>query len=216
MEIPLFPLRTVLFPGMPLPLQVFEERYLVMTRELLESGGTFGVLLIREGEEVGGGAIPFDVGTTATIEQCQQAAPNRFLLTARGQRRFRLLRMLPPRPYPAGEVEFMDDTESDDPFAFELAEQVRSVFPAYFGLALSLTDQWARGMSLPSEPHALVNFLGPWLQVDELEKQKLLEVPDAAGRVTLLADLLERLLEATRREAHRHRLRKYYGFGAQN
>ena len=54
-EIPLFPLRTVLFPGMPLPLQIFEERYKAMTRELLDRGGEFGVLLIRQGSEVGGG-----------------------------------------------------------------------------------------------------------------------------------------------------------------
>lgn len=216
MEIPLFPLRTVLFPGMLLPLQVFEERYLAMTRELLATGGVFGVLLIREGEEVGGGAIPFDVGTTASIEEWQQPAPNRYLLTARGQRRFRLLRMLPPRPYPAGEIEFMDDAEPGDPFAFELAEQVRSVFPVYFNLALSLTGQWARGMPLPSAPHALVNFLAPWLQVEELEKQKLLEITGAADRVSLLAALLERLLETTRRQAYQHRLRKYHGFGAAN
>ena len=49
-ELPLFPLRTVLFPGMELPLRIFEERYRVMIRELLDSGGEFGVLLIREGE----------------------------------------------------------------------------------------------------------------------------------------------------------------------
>ena len=57
-QIPLFPLRTVLFPGMVLPLRIFEERYKTMVRELLDTGGVFGVLLIREGEEVGGGAKP--------------------------------------------------------------------------------------------------------------------------------------------------------------
>lgn len=217
MEIPLFPLRTVLFPGMPLPLQIFEERYRVMTRELLESDGVFGVLLIREGEEVGGGAIPYDIGTTAAIEQWQEAPDGRFLLTARGRRRFRLLRMLEPRPYPFGEVELMDDSEPrEDPFAFELAEQVRSSFPSYFQLALSLTDQWARGMGLPRTPHALVNFLAPWLQAEEFEKQQLLEVPDARGRVALLADVLNRLIEKTRSEALHYRLRKYHGFGARN
>ena len=66
MEIPVFPLRTVLFPGMALPLRIFEERYRVMVSELLESGGVFGVLLIKEGEEVGGRAKPFTVGTTAS------------------------------------------------------------------------------------------------------------------------------------------------------
>lgn len=217
MEIPLFPLRTVLFPGMPLPLQIFEERYRVMTRELLENDGVFGVLLIREGQEVGGGALPYEIGTTAAIERWQEAPGGRYLLTARGRQRFRLLRMLAPRPYPFGEVELIDDAEpADDPFAYELAEQVRSSFPSYFQLALSLTDQWARGMRLPRKPHALVNFLAPWLQAEEIEKQQLLEVPDARGRVALLAELLDRLLEKTRVEAFHYRLRKYHGFGSRN
>lgn len=202
---------------MPLPLQIFEERYRIMTRELIETDGVFGVLLIREGEEVGGGAIPYEVGTTAAIERWQEAPGGRYLLTARGRQRFRLVRMLSSRPYPFGEVELIDDAEpGDDPFAYELAEQVRSSFPAYFQLALSLTDQWARGMHLPSEPHALVNFLAPWLQAAEVEKQRLLEVPDARGRVALLADVLERLLDKTRAEAIEYRLRKYHGFGARN
>jgi Lon protease-like protein len=202
---------------MPLPLQIFEERYRVMTRELLERDGEFGVLLIREGPEVGGGAVPYEIGTTAAIEQWQEAPGGRFLITARGRRRFRLVRMLAPRPYPFGDVELMDDVDpaEGDP-AFELAEQVRANFPAYFELALSLTDQWARGMRLPRTPHALVNFLAPWLQAEEMEKQHLLEVPDARGRVALLLELLERLLEKTRTDAQQHRLRKYHGFGSRN
>ena len=109
MEIPFFPLRTVLFPGMPLPLQIFEPRYRTMTRELLESGGVFGVLLIREGNEVGGGAVPYSVGTTARIEQCQELPNGRYVVSARGKRRFRVVRTLAPRPYPYGEVEYIDD-----------------------------------------------------------------------------------------------------------
>ena len=106
---PLFPLRTVLFPGMPLPLRIFEERYKTMTKELLESGGEFGVLLIREGNEVGGAARPYDVGTLARIEESTEMQGGRYILHARGTRRFRLRRMLSPRPYPFGEIELIDD-----------------------------------------------------------------------------------------------------------
>ena len=90
---PLFPLRTVLFPGMPLPLRIFEERYKVMIRELLDSGGEFGVLLIREGNEVGGGARPYDVGTLARIEESAETEGGRYVIEARGTRRFRLRRV---------------------------------------------------------------------------------------------------------------------------
>lgn len=217
MELPLFPLRTVLFPGMPLPLQVFEERYKAMTRELLASGGAFGVLLIREGPEVGGGAVPFSVGTTARIEESNELSNGRFVLTARGERRFRLTRLLDPRPYPYGEIELFDDMAWEPGAELDAAlSRVRRDFPEYFKLALSLTGQWARGLRLPEHPHRLVNYLAPWLQSDESVRYGLLEPEDALSRVLALEDLLTGLLKQTRREVHSHRLQKYHGFGARN
>lgn len=219
MEIPLFPLRTVLFPGMALPLQIFEPRYRTMLRDLGESGGVFGVLLIREGEEVGGGAVPYDVGTTAAAEDIREVTDGRYLLNARGLRRFRVVRMLPPRPYPYGEVEYIDDDDeaaSADPGARAIVDEIHAAFPHYFRLALSLTGQWARGARLPSRPHALVNALAPWLQAPEEEKQRLIEALDARERLTLLRDLVDRLLERTAAEVAEYRRGKYAGFGASN
>jgi Lon protease-like protein len=66
-DLPLFPMNTVLFPGMVLSLHIFEERYKLMINRCLEEERSFGVLLIRKGQEVGGSAIPYDVGTTTTI-----------------------------------------------------------------------------------------------------------------------------------------------------
>ena len=218
MEIPLFPLRTVLFPGMPLPLQIFEERYKTMTRELLASGGSFGVLLIQEGSEVGGGATPHNVGTASFIEESQELPNGRFVLTARGRKRFRLKRMLPPRPYPFGEVEYIDDDDWDaeDRVLQGALETVRTTFPVYFRLALSLTDQWAKGMKLPTRPHDLVNFLAPWIQVDEPVKQRLLEIEPAADRVGHLAEVLDDLLTRTREQVTEHQRGKFRGHGGEN
>lgn len=218
MEIPLFPLRTVLFPGMPLPLQIFEERYKTMTRELLASGGVFGVILIREGSEVGGGALPYPVGTAAAIEESRELPNGRFILTARGRRRFRLVRMLQPRPYPYGEVEMIvdDDGGRDDAKVARAMETVRATFPAYFRLALSLTDQWARGMKLPSRPHDLVDFLAPWIQVDETVKQRLLEIEPAAQRLAHLAEVLDDLLTRTREQVIEHQRQKFGALGSDN
>lgn len=217
MELPLFPLRTVLFPGMELPLRIFEERYRVMIRELLDSGGEFGVLLIREGEEVGGGAIPHSIGTTARIEECREVEGGRFVLNARGVHRFRLLRMLPARPYPYGEVEYLPDQDEPITPTLRLAiETVRTTFPLYFRMALSLTDQWAQGLRLPDRPHELVNFLGPWLQVEEDAKQRLLEIEEAADRVAHLAEMIDDLLTRTREEVIEYRRKKFGTLGAGN
>ncbi len=216
-ELPLFPLRTVLFPGADLPLRIFEPRYKAMTRELLESGGSFGVLLIRTGKEVGGEAVPHDVGTTALIEDAREMVGGRFSLSTRGVQRFRVLRMLEPRPYPYGVVELIDDTNYEtDRRLTSAMETVRATFPVYFRMALSLTDQWARGLSLPKHPHDLVNFLAPWLQVDEEVRQRLLELESASDRVAHLAEVIDDLLARTRGEVIEHRRNKFDAFGTRN
>jgi uncharacterized protein len=87
----LFPLGTVLFPGGLLPLKIFEQRYLDMTKACIRDNLPFGVCLIRDGHEVGAPAIPSIVGCLATIEQWEMPNPGMFHLLARGSERFRLL-----------------------------------------------------------------------------------------------------------------------------
>lgn len=217
MEMPLFPLRTVLFPGQIMPLRIFEERYKTMVGELLETGGVFGVLLIKSGPETGGGAIPHSVGTTAAIEEAQPAEGGRYLLTVRGLQRFRLVRMLRPRPYPYGEVELIDDSGYPDMARLKPAlETVRTTFPVYFRLALALTNQWAEGLRLPNDPHQLVNFLAEWLQTDEETKQRLLELETAHERLAQLAEVLDDLITRTRHDVLDHFREQYAGLGATN
>jgi Lon protease-like protein len=91
-ELPLFPLNAVLFPGGALPLKVFEQRYVEMTKRCVRDGTPFGVCLIREGREVGEPAVPATVGCTARIEQWDLPHPNLFHVLARGERRLRVLR----------------------------------------------------------------------------------------------------------------------------
>ncbi len=217
MEIPLFPLRGVLFPGMTLPLRIFEERYRVMTRELLAEPGPFGVVLIREGEETGRAVVPYSVGTTAIIEEAREGEGGNFLISAKGVQRFRLSRMLSPRPYPRGEVELINDRDWVPSVTLTRAlESVRATFPVYFRLALALTDQWARGLRLPREPHALTDFVAQWLKVDEEAKQRLLEIEPASDRVGHLAEMLDELLSRTREEVVEYHRRKFLSLGPAN
>ena len=90
MEIPLFPLRTVLYPGGPLPLRIFEQRYLDMISRCLKADSPFGVLLIKEGQETGP-ATTFDVGTLALITDWYQGSDGLLGVTATGTNRFRCL-----------------------------------------------------------------------------------------------------------------------------
>jgi Lon protease-like protein len=90
-EVFIFPLQTVLFPGGTLPLKVFEQRYVEMTKICLRDSRPFGVCLIREGHEVGTPALPEPVGCLATIRNWEMPHPGMFMLEAEGQQRFRIL-----------------------------------------------------------------------------------------------------------------------------
>jgi hypothetical protein len=112
--LPLFPLSTVLFPGMRLPLHIFEERYRALAAHLLtqpEERRQFGVIAIRKGREVGADGITalHEVGCVTAVRQLAEHADGRFDLSTVGTQRFRLLRVDDSLPYFQGEVELLPD-----------------------------------------------------------------------------------------------------------
>src|SRR3990172_7254766 len=88
--LPLFPLDNVLFPDMVMPLHIFEQRYRLLVRRSLRHRSPFGIVLIPEGQEVGGGALPYRVGTLAQIVAHAALPDGRSLITVRGERRFEI------------------------------------------------------------------------------------------------------------------------------
>ena len=113
--VPMFPLGTVLVPGMVLPLHVFEPRYRRMVNDSrAHHDSTFGVVLIERGSEVGGGDVRTDVGTLARILRAEELPDGRWILGALGIHRIRVDRWLPDDPYPRAEIH-------------EWAEQLREV-----------------------------------------------------------------------------------------
>jgi len=90
-QVPIFPLKTVLFPGMLLPLKIFEVRYVDMAKECLKAKSNFGVCLIREGEEVGAPAVPEPVGCLARIADCDVEELGVLKVKAQGLHRFRIV-----------------------------------------------------------------------------------------------------------------------------
>src|SRR5215210_2225209 len=101
-KLPLFPLNTVLFPGMPITLHIFEERYRLMIGRCLEQKIPFGVVLIREGSETSADATSYLVGTTAQISDGVRLEDGRYYLVATGQRRFRTQYIVHRQPYSIG------------------------------------------------------------------------------------------------------------------
>ena len=125
--LPLFPLNTVLFPHMPLPLHVFEERYRTMMRDCLDAGHSFGAVAIREGLETGP-AIPYEVGTLAKIVRLDRMDDGRINLLVSGASRFRILETATDRPYLQGRIEVIPELGEEERGIGELTDAAASAF----------------------------------------------------------------------------------------
>jgi hypothetical protein len=136
MELPLFPLNSVLCPGIALKLHIFEDRYRAMVRDCLETSSPFGVVLIGEGRESGPGAISFTgVGTIAEIRDAARFDDGRYDLLVVGTRRFEIRRVLGGRgPYLVAEVDVLDETVGDAVVAHDLARRATTRFVTYLEL----------------------------------------------------------------------------------
>ena len=136
MELPLFPLNTVLCPGIALPLHVFEERYRSLVRHCLETTSPFGVVLIKQGREVGAGAISFTgIGTIAEIRDAGSYDDGRYDLLVVGTRRFEIQRVLTGRrPFLVAEVDVLDEGVGDADAAQRLSMLATRKFVSYLEL----------------------------------------------------------------------------------
>ena len=186
MQIPLFPLNTVLFPGGPLPLRIFEARYIDMISERMRSDAPFGVVLIHEGQEAGA-ASTFTVGTLARITDWYQGSDGLLGVTAIGEQRFRIAstkRM--PDGLNVAEVELLSDEESMPlPEAYKgLAEILEGVLDDLGRLYESLERHY--------DDAGWVSYrFVEILPLDLEQKQFCLEKADPAERLRIVNELLD-------------------------
>ncbi len=179
MKLPLFPLHTVLFPGMALPLHIFEPRYREMITHCRNQGLPFGVVLIRSGVEVGGVAEPHRVGTSALIAQVEKLADGRMNIETIGHERFHILALHYDRSYLEGTVESFPLTQSNTPQAVRAANALTPWIKRYLGLIGEAADTPLDAEQLPQDPASLAYLAAIVAQVPPLEKQNLLATPSA-------------------------------------
>lgn len=197
MDMPLFPLHVVLFPGSAMPLHVFEPRYRALMDRVLSEDRRFGVLAIRRGREVGGYADTFRVGTVAVIEQVQRAPDGSMAIIVTGHERFALDVRLPDDPYPIGEVTMLDEDLGEQP-SKELAP-ARAAVNRYLSVVARVHGDDVVAPTLPEDIVGASFALASTLTLDLPERQRLLEAPDASNRLRLSAEMAKRealLLEA--------------------
>jgi Lon protease-like protein len=191
-EIPLFPLSVVLFPHMPLPLHIFEDRYRQMMRDCEEEGTSFGVVAIREGVEAFGPATPHPVGTLAQLRKVEKLDDGRYNLLVVGASRFRVVGVTTRKPYLVGEVEYLQDADGGERVSAELARQVVTAFRGYADTLRQLGGQEPASIELPDDPELLSYLVAATLQVEVSRKQELLEIDAARERLRGCLALLRR------------------------
>ena len=186
-SIPIFPLNIVLYPGSQLPLKIFEQRYLDMTKVCVRDGTPFGVCRIREGQEVGLPAVPEQIGCTALIGQWEMPHLGVFHLQTQGQQPFRILHQT---------------TQSDGLVRAEveyLAEAAGEVRPESFALCRRVLEQIVEkvGADYFVPPLAYDNprwtsyRLAEVLPLEAHDKQGLLELRDDGARLEQLHAYLQ-------------------------
>ncbi len=192
MRLPLFPLGMVLFPGLVLPLNIFEERYRQLVRDLLDQPGPreFGVIAIRHGRETGVDGVPdlYEVGCTAEVRQVEQYEDGRYGLVTVGMQRFRLLGLHDPDPYLTGDVHLLPDEAGQA----VPVEPVQQAFLSYLGALAERRGVEYEIPELPGEPVLLSYLVAATMVVDLADKQRLLAEPDAARRLAADRELLVR------------------------
>ncbi len=173
-EMPLFPLNTVLFPGMTIPLHIFEPRYKLMIGECIKNKLPFGVVLIREGVEAGGSAVPYEVGTSAYVTQVEWLKDERMNIEGLGYQRFKIRELRFDRPYLVGLVEDYPLQGTDKPEAVALAAEVSATMRAYLQSLMKAADVQLSLDEIPNEGPSLAFFVGTLLPLSLAEKQSIL------------------------------------------
>lgn len=198
-RLPMFPLNSVLFPGMSIPLHVFEDRYRALVHHLLRiedpTDRVFGSVGIREGYEVGdhGGQSVYRTGVRVRLTEVESHPDGTFSVVGVGLDRIEIERVDPSGPFPVADAREVPEATSQ--VSPEVLEQARATFTAYrVAMADLATDPFTG--TLPQDPGVLSWALAACAPLPMSERQSLLEAEDAGDRLALVTRLLRTELRA--------------------
>lgn len=194
-EIPLFPLNVVLFPGMPLPLHIFEERYKEMIADCIRENQPFGVVLAEEvfgeGEPE---ANPEAIGCTAEIAQVQPLEQGRMLIMTVGRERFRIVRLDHGKPYLVGIVEPAPLDTADEEWETQGTETLEPLVIEYLNKLARVSNVDVKPNQIPNDPEGLVYLAATLIQLPTDDKQALLAIDRASDLTRALRNVYRREL----------------------
>ncbi|MCC7162229.1 MAG: LON peptidase substrate-binding domain-containing protein [Anaerolineae bacterium] len=192
-DLPLFPLKTVLFPRMPLPLKIFEPRYQEMMTRCIRDRIGFGVLLIVDGDEVGDSPETVTIGTVARIVSVDEQDDGQMHILTMGVVRFRLLKTHNHHPYLSGDIQAWHDEMGDPKALGKLTKEAHKAYINYVADLSELMDEDDRPGQIvaPMDPQVLSYTIAANLQIQSEDKQRLLEIETVEERLAVELKLLE-------------------------
>ena len=165
MLLDLFPLNSVVFPHEKILLRVFEARYLNLIEMCYNETRPFGICLIREGEEVGAPAVPFNIGTSVVIKDLKNMSNNFLYITVQGERRYKIKRFIQEQPHIKVEIDWRD--------------KEIPCFPGNYSQLRNTTADFLKDKSkTPEDNNELFGLAGTLIAMHSWEKQKILELND--------------------------------------
>jgi Lon protease-like protein len=190
-ELPLFPLNLVLFPGTVSPLHIFEMRYRQMIVDCQRDEKPFGIVLARsESEHLN--EKPYSVGTMVEIRNLDRLEDGRYTLMAVGTKRFRIVSERRDKPYLSGLVELYEDDAEPERAWLPAMQQARDLFGEYLGMLLEASENKDVEAHLPEEAEDLSYFIAYFLDIQEERKQQFLELTSTRQRLQEEVAILRR------------------------
>ena len=181
-----------------MPLHIFEERYKAMIGECIDRDQPFGIVLIREGPEVGGPAEPVSIGTTTRIVQVDRLEDGRMNILTKGERRFETTEITQQTPHVSGQVRFLEEPAGE--LATNVVAEMSEQYSTYIRNLSALAGGWSSQAETPSDPVALAYGVASTMDMPKDLAQELLELHNAAQRMERLLPLLKRANEALGQE----------------
>ncbi|HUH68059.1 MAG TPA: LON peptidase substrate-binding domain-containing protein [Mycobacterium sp.] len=199
-ELAMFPLEAALLPNEDLPLRIFEPRYSALVRRCIDSDEPFGVVLISQGREVGGGDSRCDVGILSRITECADLGAGRYVLRCRTGERIRVSQWLPDDPYPRATVTLWPDEPGDPVTQAQLLDVEDRVMALFERIAE------ARGAALPDrdmllgygegrDPGRRLFALASRIPIGTADRYTVLSAPSAADRLAVLSEAVDAVAE---------------------
>jgi len=214
-ELPLFPLPLVLFPGVPLPLHIFEPRYQSMLADIRAHDSLFGLSYFDASESDSPRPPVGHVGCAAEVTEVQPLPEGRSNILTIGLIRYRMEDYVESNePYLVGRVEFFEDEEEDADFLEQRADEVLKIFMRIARAVRVINDERASLPDLPqTEPERLSFLIAAAMDLDTEVKLEMLELRSTAERLKRLRDLLARAVSSYEERARIHAISKKNGHG---